>query len=612
MARTVTDSQGRQLAGLLLAADGASVTFRREADGKEFTLKLDQLSKADREFIAQWKAGKLLKSEQAWQGAWSWAIKPQYEAAGRFVEGLAPVKQGGKWGFIDEAGKLVIPLRYAGVLAHRDGFLLHLEDGKSQSYKLPELYELAGLKYTPKPAEAVAPAPAKPSPGGEVNHKLRHEYPAQKLSWVEPLPDDLEWLGLDPYAGVMQLIDSAGNVLIPPGCVNYNKTKPDLNGLFPHFQERKFGVVDHTGKVVVPPAWDGALTAIAQGGLIAVLKGKSVQYLDRTGKPTAQKPSAAPWEDSQGWKADYEKTAKKWGFKDAAGKFVLGPEWEELQMAYGTKFTDGLAGAKQGGRWGFIDRTGKIVIPFEYGKIGPFSNGLAAVRKDGKFGYVDAKGALVVPSEWDGAEPFENGVARVNRGGKDSKNTSYQSIKGGLWGLVDKSGKVLAQPEWSDVRGLSRNRAWVSKDAVNGKLGGAYALLDTASGKLLTGFEWSDWHNNGDFSTEGLLLSRRGGLYGYLDAQGKVVIEPQYAAASQFRHGAAVVWPDADSSDGSGLIDAKGGWLFKSRPGAQLARPTGKGSLFTDHFHHGLALIEETGPWGFVRLNVQSQPTTPK
>lgn len=450
-----------------------------------------------------------------------------------------------------------------------------------------------------------------PRPGGDV--RMLHEYEEQALFWIEPARDDLEWLGFQPYREVMQLIDAKGSLLVPPGCVKHTREKPELQNLFPRYSTRKFGVVDHTGKVVVTPQWEGIKVFADGDGLIGVRKGDDIQYLNRNGSPTTRKPGRPAWQDAEGWQADYNPAAKKWGFKDESGKFVLGPEWDELQNARITRFNDGLAGAKKDGRWGFIDRTGKAVIPFEYGAVGAFSEGLAAVRKDGKFGFVDTTGKLVIPLNWDGVEEFRNGVASINLGGERDGQDSFMLTKGGKWGLIDKSGKVIVPVEWKDVRGLSQNRAWISKDAEKGKLGGSYALLDTAIGDTLTDFEWQDWRYNGDFSEEGLLLSKRGGLYGYLNAQGEVVIKLQFGVASQFSKGAAVVWTDSeDPSALSGIINAKGEWIFKSRPGAQLLAPNRGGSLLTDLFH-GLAVIEETGPWGFVRINAKaaaSQPAT--
>ena len=39
-------------------------------------------------------------------------INPRFEAAGVFEDGIAPVKMGGKWGFVDKTGKNVIPYKY--------------------------------------------------------------------------------------------------------------------------------------------------------------------------------------------------------------------------------------------------------------------------------------------------------------------------------------------------------------------------------------------------------------------------------------------------------------------------------------------------------------------
>ena len=44
-------------------------------------------------------------------------IAPQYEAAGLFDDGLAPVKQNGKWGYVDETGTPVTEFVYEPLLS---------------------------------------------------------------------------------------------------------------------------------------------------------------------------------------------------------------------------------------------------------------------------------------------------------------------------------------------------------------------------------------------------------------------------------------------------------------------------------------------------------------
>ncbi|RYD48288.1 MAG: WG repeat-containing protein, partial [Verrucomicrobiaceae bacterium] len=531
------------------------------------------------------------------------AIAPKWQQAGPFSEGLALVCEDrflgdnsdkpANWVIIDRTGAVVgtpeVPLHRRPSGLNPSLVYPILETGFKNG-RLGVLGADGNRYFLDRRGKVLGKLNR---PGKDV--RILHEYEEQGLFWVEPTPEDLEWQGFRPYQEVMQLMDAEGSVAVPPGCVKNAVGKPDLQSLFPRYAARKLGAVDRTGKVIVPAQWEGLKVSGDAGGLIAARKGKDIRYLDRDGKPSSNKPSPARWQDAEGWKADYDKTAQKWGFKDASGKFVLGPEWESLQMAYGTIFNDGLAGAKKDGRWGFIDRKGQVVIPFEYDLVGEFSEGLAGVRKDGKCGFVDTAGKLAVPMEWDGVVKFRNGVAEVTLGGKQEGGS--MRAKGGKWGLVGKTGRVVVPAEWNDARGASRNRAWVSKGGMKDEPGGRYALMDTTTGKPLTDFVW---RNVGDFGEEGLARVEKEGLCGYVNEQGQVVIEPQFDHASMFTHGTAIAWADkSDPEADSGFINTKGEWIFKTRPGARLVEPLD----YTTWFNCGLAVIEDTGPWGYVRIN---------
>jgi hypothetical protein len=61
-------------------------------------------------------------------------IKPEYEEVSEFFsEGLAAVKYKGEWGFIDETGEVVIPIRYKMAFYFREG-LAHVYDGEKWGY----------------------------------------------------------------------------------------------------------------------------------------------------------------------------------------------------------------------------------------------------------------------------------------------------------------------------------------------------------------------------------------------------------------------------------------------------------------------------------------------
>ncbi len=57
-------------------------------------------------------------------------IKPQFEAVICFREGLCPVKMNGKWGFIDKKGRIVITPIYGFARCFRNGYSIVVNNGK--------------------------------------------------------------------------------------------------------------------------------------------------------------------------------------------------------------------------------------------------------------------------------------------------------------------------------------------------------------------------------------------------------------------------------------------------------------------------------------------------
>jgi len=122
------------------------------------------------------------------------------------------------------------------------------------------------------------------------------------------------------------------------------------------------------------------------------------------------------------------------GFINPEGKVVIQPCFTSTG-----DFTEGLAPASltdegtlhPGGeympdesqreserRWGFIDKTGGWAIPMIYERVQHFQEGLAPFRRDGKWGYLDRDGKVVVSPRFDDAREFSRGVAKVIADGK--------------------------------------------------------------------------------------------------------------------------------------------------------------------------------------------------
>ncbi len=61
-------------------------------------------------------------------------VNPQFDDAKRFSEGLAPVKIGDKWGYIDKTGKYVVNPQFLRAEVFSEG-LAWVEMGGEQGYK---------------------------------------------------------------------------------------------------------------------------------------------------------------------------------------------------------------------------------------------------------------------------------------------------------------------------------------------------------------------------------------------------------------------------------------------------------------------------------------------
>jgi len=161
-------------------------------------------------------------------------------------------------------------------------------------------------------------------------------------------------------------------------------------------------------------------------GLSKVSKGNLYGYVDKEGKLVVPLIYDDAISFSEGFAAVHKNG--KWGFIDSTGKVVAEPQYEEVSSFY-----EGMAAVRKQNKFGFIDVTMKVVIPFEFEIARRFSEGLAPVcNEKGLWGYIDKKGKLSLNYRYNFADLFANGKARV--------------MKDGLFIVIDKEGKP-AKPE---------------------------------------------------------------------------------------------------------------------------------------------------------------------
>jgi len=230
----------------------------------------------------------------------------------------------------------------------------------------------------------------------------------------------------------------------------------------------------------------------------------------------------------------------KWGFMDRTGRVVIAPAF----LGEGD-FFHGLAAVRlPEGKLGFINETGKLTIAARFDEVRDFVGDLAPVRIGRKWGYIDTSGKMLVEPQFQAAGEFHEGLARVHLWSKvaclrgeftsddaplyafhlrdDDKSELPECFpKGGKFGYIDKTGKLVIAPQFFIAQDFSEGMA-------------AVRVEESPESK-----------------------------YGYIDRTGQMVIAPRFHQAGPFSEGLAAVETNARIV-GSQVVDIAWGFIDKA------------------------------------------------
>ena len=223
---------------------------------------------------------------------------------------------------------------------------------------------------------------------------------------------------------------------------------------------------------------------------------------------------------------------EKWGVINSQNQSILDFEYKGISNA--AEFLKiGVANRKPV----FYNNKGNTIIDWGYERFTTFSEGFCAVRKKGKWGYVNQKGDEIIACEYQSANSFSDGVAAV------------QDEKG--WFFINKEEEVildLRNKPFKEIGNFSNGLCW---------------------------FKVSNGNKN---------------LYGYINKDGKEVIQRKFSKAFDFEYGRARV----AFKRKTGLIDTKGNFVMFPK----------KYDLVFPFNEHGVAKVQvdNMGDFGLIDL----------
>ena len=455
-------------------------------------------------------------------------INPQYDNAEAFNArlGLAPVFVGGKWGLIDREGKYVINPQFDLLEITNDNRTIKI----SQSGKFGTIDESGKFIINPQFADLFnfdSNGRAIAKVGGHFEEKIEG-YGARSASEV---------------GAKYGVIDSTGKYLVPPefdfiqaGNGGNAEQAIDLFvGPLLITQNGKYGFADSSGKIIIQPQFSRAspfsesgyaAAAIGQAdpeglsnlrqrnvtsavaslrrGLSSVLAGDVYQGDDGTLTFTLSNPINAT-------------VVSNWISQN------LPDVWRLEAISYGVFSLSQQIETPTKDIFGYIDRTGKFTISPQYSVAGDFSGaGLAVVQVGTKYGFIDTKGKIVINPQYYSASQF----VKTNRKWLAVAGITGETTNDIKYGLIDTSGKYIINPQFDSLE---------------------------------------------NFYPNGYAIAQSGDLRGLVDTNGKYVIQPVYSTLFKISgmDRFFFVKPVADDKDAQeiGVVDVSGNVITTVRGG---------------------------------------------
>ncbi len=376
-------------------------------------------------------------------------ISPQFDTALPFEasNGLAIVRLGDQWGLVDRKGNYVVNPQFQSIRpgGYRDIYIVQVA-GKSGTINSkgtfvinPQYDNLLGIDKDGHSLVVV---------GGKVG-----VVDTEGSYVLQPQFDTIDTSG-ESHPEIAWL-EGRGGIRL-----GEQRAEPIFRkGLARAVVGTKVGYVNQSGAWVINPQFNAAGgfadNGLALAGITVVTEEPDREAIARNAAAAAEKAAFDAWADENPtdaataapWNRSPESTVRQvsktlYGYIDKTGKFVIKPQFDGA----GTFDGSGLAPVRLADLWGYVDAKGAFRINPQFKSANNFvataagQLAVVSVEKGGieTAGLIDDKGAFRIQPQFEAMGSFD----RLGRS---------EVVAGGKVGLIDLSGRYVAGPIYNDL-----------------------------------------------------------------------------------------------------------------------------------------------------------------
>lgn len=395
----------------------------------------------------------------------------------------------GKWGIIDQDGNLVINTTYDEMLAvpdkNRDVFIYAYDiDEDTLSYKTKAINAKKQELFT-----------------GYDQVQAIENFDSKQNIWYEK--DVLKVQKNGKYG----LINLTGENILK---CEYDKISA-LQGVEGNLlieKEGKIGLANTSGQVIVEPTYKNILS-LKEGHkneYIIVDENDNKGVISTSGSVIIEpKYKEIKYIDSGENFAVYDGT---WKIATSNGTVLLDQGYEEIRNIKGENVI-----VKKDGKYGVVTTSGEIKLENQYEDLNYAFSIYYIAKKDGKFGIININGESIIPFEYINMYYIEEGTLIV-ADKTESETVVFDS------NLAQKFSGIIAE--------INKNDGYIK-------------VFDGENYKYYN-FKFEEKSNQDIYTKNTLYLSKKDGKYGYVNKEGKVIVDYIYEdATEQNEYGYAAV-----------------------------------------------------------------------
>ena len=333
-------------------------------------------------------------------------IRPEFQSAERFHNGLAVVGMNNYYGAIDKHGKVKIPFNFDAVSNFESGRAIVEKEGKLG------MIDRNSTTILPTEYEDI----------GEVSEELAYFLKDEKYGYCNRMGEIVigehfneaysfsNGNALVEVNGNQAIIDRKGNYIFEP---RFEKLHQLSDSLYSFAQDDLKGIISTSGNIIVEPIYDEIGTF--NDGLALVASGDTVRYINLLGQVDIDKnfrtfPNYLFKGEFNNGKAIVLRKGK-YGKINLKGDIVTEIEYDNLGV--GEKHTPFMKKEL----WGLLNASNKVVIPPTYSSLDVIDNRFVVAGEEDSLGLLDLKGNKLLPFAFQDISVLKDDFLKVRQDG---------------------------------------------------------------------------------------------------------------------------------------------------------------------------------------------------